>query len=263
MSGNFVRMMLKRMKELEGARLEALDGEIGRLRDFCFDDRTWAVRYVVVEVGLWPKERLIVISPAQGVKLTMSGRVQVALTKRQIRVSPSIDADKPVSLQFQAEYYEHSNWPAYRDRPCLWGPVPRRGPSGYRLSERSIASPHLEAGDPHLRSANEVSRYSIQALDHKIGHLEDFILDPEGWVVRYLVADIRSWFPGKRVLLPSLWISWISWPESKVYADLDRESIKHAPEYKPSARITREYETDLFGHYGREPYWAHDSNTPA
>ena len=40
-----------RLKALEGLRLGALDGEDGKSRDFCFDDRSWAVRYVVVDVG--------------------------------------------------------------------------------------------------------------------------------------------------------------------------------------------------------------------
>ena len=80
-------------------------------------------------------------------------------------------------------------------------------------------------------------------------------LDEQAWAIRYLVIDTRKWWPGKKVLLSPEWISWVSWPEAKVYVDLDRDTVQRAPEYKPAAEITREYEMKLFEHYNREPYW--------
>ena len=55
------------------------------------------------------------------------------------------------------------------------------------------------------------------------------------------------------------WIERVSWPESKVYAGLSREAIKNAPEYVESTPITREYENRLYFHYGRPPYWLHET----
>jgi hypothetical protein len=45
--------MLRSIKQLYGEKLEASDGEIGRVKDFNFDDEKWAVRYVVVDTGAW------------------------------------------------------------------------------------------------------------------------------------------------------------------------------------------------------------------
>ena len=106
-----------------------------------------------------------------------------------------------------------------------------------------------------MRSVSEVTGYEIQALDDHFGHVEDFSLDEQAWAIRYLVIDTRKWWPGKKVLLSPEWISWVSWPEAKVYVDLDRDTVQRAPEYKPAAEITREYEMKLFEHYNREPYW--------
>ena len=36
--------MLQNIKELYGDKLTALDGEIGRVKDFYFDDKTWVIR---------------------------------------------------------------------------------------------------------------------------------------------------------------------------------------------------------------------------
>ena len=45
--------MLRSVDQSYGDTLGASDGEIGRVKDFYFDDATWAVRYVVVDTGSW------------------------------------------------------------------------------------------------------------------------------------------------------------------------------------------------------------------
>jgi hypothetical protein len=39
--------MLRSVKKLYGDKLGASDGEIGQVKDFYFDDQSWAVRYLV------------------------------------------------------------------------------------------------------------------------------------------------------------------------------------------------------------------------
>jgi hypothetical protein len=41
--------MLRCLAGIVGNRIEAIDGEIGKVHDFLFDDILWTVRYVVVE----------------------------------------------------------------------------------------------------------------------------------------------------------------------------------------------------------------------
>ncbi|MGQ9572218.1 MAG: PRC-barrel domain-containing protein [Dehalococcoidia bacterium] len=103
-----------------------------------------------------------------------------------------------------------------------------------------------ESEDPHLRSVKEVTGYHIQATDGEIGHVEDFILDDEDWVIRYMVVDTRNWLPGKKVLVAPGWVENIDWSESKVAVGLSREEIKDSPEYDPSAPVNREYEVRLY-----------------
>jgi hypothetical protein len=55
--------MLQSIKQLYGETLRASDGEIGHAKDFYFDDKNWAVRYVVVNTGAWLSARLELISP--------------------------------------------------------------------------------------------------------------------------------------------------------------------------------------------------------
>ena len=43
--------------------------------------------------------------------------------------------------------------------------------------------------DRHFRSVAEFPGYAIHAVDGHIGHLETFLVDDEGWAIRYLVVD--------------------------------------------------------------------------
>ncbi len=251
--------MLKKTSDLEGCRLGARDGDIGVVEDFYFDDLNWTIRYMVANTGAWLPKRQVLISPHAVRKLQSPPgiTVEVDLTKGQIEKSPSIETDKPVSRQFEEQYHRYYAWPAYWEGPWIWGPIPHPGDHGATTMPPTppAASPPAK-GDPHLRSVNEVLTYNVHALDRETGHIEDLLTDDVLWAIRYLVIDTRNWLPGRRVLVPPQWISWVSWSESRVYLDLDRDTIARAPEYDPFRPITREYEEQFFSHYGREPYWS-------
>ena len=50
--------------------------------------------------------------------------IDVALTKKQIENSPSLDTDKPVSRQFEDSYYGYYDIPRYWAGPHRWGYYP-------------------------------------------------------------------------------------------------------------------------------------------
>jgi len=108
------------------------------------------------------------------------------------------------------------------------------------------------------RSVKHVIGYKIGATDGDVGTVKNFLFEDSTWTIRYLVVNTHNWWPGKRILVPPQWIKRLSWGESKVYVDLDRESIKSAPRYESSSLITREFEQGLYGHYGRPGYWNMD-----
>ena len=53
--------MLRNLKELIGPSVIAADGEMGRVRNFLFDDISWTIRYLVVDVGTWLQRRNVVL----------------------------------------------------------------------------------------------------------------------------------------------------------------------------------------------------------
>jgi uncharacterized protein YrrD len=245
--------MLSIAKTLKGYKLHGLDGEIGKVKDFYFDDQHWTIRYLVADTGHWLTGRQVLISPyALGAVMQEQQHITVELTKQQIEGSPSLDSDKPVSRQFEEAYYGFYGWPMYWGGPYAWGLSPYlvRDREKRRESTRS-----KEAWDPHLRSTHDVSGHDIQATDGEIGHVEDFIIDDDTWAIRYLIVDTRNWWPGKKVLVSPQWIERVSWDELKVFVNLSREAVRQSPEYRMDSLPTRDYETGLYLHYDRLGYW--------
>ncbi len=253
--------MLNKAKRLQGYPLENTDGEmIGKIKEFYFDDRHWTVRYLVIDTGNWLTGRQVLISPYALVAVNNDSKdIVVDLTKKQIEDSPSLNSDKPVSLQFEEAYYGYYGWPMYWDGPYLWGAYSYPIIVDDREELREAAQGEKTTWDPHLRSTHEVSSYHIQASDDEIGHVDDFIIDDETWAIRYLIIDTQNWWPGKKVPVSPKWIERVSWEESKVFVNLTRQTIKQSPEYTEDSLLTRDYETGLHRHYNRQGYWVDEA----
>src|ERR1039458_5746393 len=82
-------IMLSKAKTLEGFKLDSLDGEIGKVKEFYFDDRHWTIRYLVAETGTWLVDRQVLISPYALSSVDKEAKnIPVDLTKKQIEDSP-------------------------------------------------------------------------------------------------------------------------------------------------------------------------------
>jgi hypothetical protein len=249
--------MLFNTKTLSSYKLNSFGGELGKAKEFYFDDQHWTIRYLVAGTGNWLTGRQVLISPYALVAVNKEAEyIDINLTKKQIEKSPSLESDKPVSRQFEQSYYGYYGWPAYWDGPAMWGYYPNilRDSKQWKENEKE-----QKTWDSHLRSTNEVSGYHIQAKDGDIGHVEDFIVDDETWAIRYLVVDTKNWWPGKKVLISPQWIERVSWNDSKVFVNLSREMIKQSPEYTDGALLSRDYETQLHHHYKRQGYWGEEN----
>jgi len=245
--------MLSNAKTLKGYKLDSLDGEIGKVKEFYFDDRHWTIRYLVADTGNWLTGRQVLISPYALLGVNREEQnIAVELTKRQIEESPSLDSDKPVSHQFEQAYYGHYGYPMYWSGPYMWGsyPYPVRDRDQWKTSTQGE-----KAWDPHLRSTYSVSGHHIHAADGEIGHVEDFIIDDETWAIRYLIVNTHNWWAGKKVLVSPQWIERVSWSQRKVFVNLSRETIRQSPEYSGESLPTRDYETGLYLHYNALGYW--------
>jgi hypothetical protein len=246
--------MLSKVKTLKGYSIQSTDGEtIGKAQEFYFDDRHWTVRYLVANTGNWLTGRQVLVSPYALVAINNDHQdIVTDLTKKQIEKSPSLDSHKPVSRQFEDDYYGYYGWPTYWSGQYTWGANPYIERDRNKWGQFTSGS---KSWDRHLRSTHAVTGYHLATLDGDIGHVEDFIVDDETWTIRYLIINTGNWWPGKKVLVSPLWIERVSWDESKVFINLSRQTIKESPEYTDESLLTRDYEISLHGHYNRKGYW--------
>ena len=233
--------MLRSMNDLRDYAIRATDGDIGHVKDFYFDDERWTVRYLVVETGTWLSGRKVLISPVSIGRPNWTDKaLPAALTKEQVRNSPDIDTQKPVSRQHEISYLDYYGYPYY------WAAGGLRGDD-----------------DPHLRSGAEVMRYHIEATDGDIGRVHSVLVDEDTWALRYFVVDTSNWWHGHRVLISPQWINEVRWSDARVVIDLTRQAVKDAPVYDSDAKLNREQEESLYNHYERPAYWVDDSKVDA
>ena len=250
--------MLRSMEELNGYVLAATDGEIGRCEDFLFDDETWAVRYMLANTGKWLPGRKVLISPISlGEPDWESRRFPVELTREQVETSPTIEEHEPVSRQYEAELFSHLGYLPYWGGGSVWGPgsVPGHLRSDELEDQAGVTVAIEPEGDPHLRSLDEVAGYRIDAEDDEVGHVEDFIVDDDDWIIRYMVVDTRNWLPGRKVIVPPGWVEGFDWQKKTAGVSLTRRQIENSPPFEPGAPVNRAYETRLYDYYGRPVYW--------
>jgi len=233
-------MRLRSLKELTGYVLVATDGEIGRCHDFLFDERHWAVRYMVADTRKWLPGRRTLISPLSlGHPDWESRRLPVNVTKEQIRSAPPLRGNAPVSRQHEIDFASHYGLPWYWTGPGIWGPYPLPRPllvpdqEGARKGFAAVERERQEER-PHgstLRSAREVMGYRVSAADGAIGHVEDFLVEEDAWVTRRLVIDTRNWLPGRKVVIAVDRLSEVRWLDRSAFVDLSRRAIRESPEY--------------------------------
>ena len=251
--------MLHSAKEMEDFKIKAIDGEIGKLHEFYFDDHTWTIRYIIVDTGSWLAEKLVLISPEAFKSLNWRNKIfELNLDKQQIEDSPEVDKQRPVSRQKETELIGYYGWPMYWTGiggPTI-GAFPPANPA-ITKTEQEILEMRKKEGkdDPNLRSTRAIIGYGIHAGDGHIGHVEDFLVDPEMWKIRYLIVDTKNILPGKKVIISLNWIKKIVWAESSVHVNLTKDEIEHSPEYDPTVPVERSYENAIHEHYGKRKYW--------
>ncbi len=265
--------MLRSIRKMEGHTIAATDGEIGKVHDILFDDRHWTVRFLVVDTGTWLTGRRVLISPVafSGVDW-QTGNIELRLTRDQIETSPDVDTEKPVSRQHEREHFRHFGWPFYWGGTNIWG-------VGVTPSELAIAAEYpgvmpaaaeeREGGlgigggdaDRHLRSAREMMKYRLEAMDGTLGNVNDLLIDDEGWNICYLAVGTGEWFVGEHVLLSPKWIERVNLEQQKVYTDLTREEVRRGPVWDSRKPMDRDFERHLHRHLQRPGYWA-DEDRP-
>lgn len=249
--------MFRSIKELLGYQIMAKDGQIGKVEDLFFSDESWIVRYLVADTGPWIFGRKVLVSmQALGHPVWASQTFPVELTREQVENSPNADLAKPVSRQYEEKLFEHYRWQSYW---AMSNVVPGRSffipPNLFRDPNEPVDENDLET---HLRSTRELLEYRVVATDGEAGSVKDFIIDDEGWQLKYMVVDVGDALElenEKMILVALEWIKFIRIADKEILIDLNREAIKFSPPFDPNLAVNRQYEEVLYDYHGRPKYW--------
>jgi hypothetical protein len=222
--------MLQNIEHLYGRKLRAVDGDIGCVKDFYFDDQSWAVRYLVADTGSWLPGRQVLLPPrafmpqAFGKADAALNILRVDLTRKQIENSPSIDSHLPVSRQYEEEYHRYYGWPSYWQNDGVGGAagLPPVAPPPDTPPHHG----HNQRDDVHLHSTTSVTGYQIQTTDGPIGTVSTFMIDGLSWAIREIAIEAGHWYAGKKVFLLPENIERVSYEGSAVFVNLSREDIR-------------------------------------
>ena len=166
---------------------------------------------------------------------------------QQVKDSPDIATDRPVSRQMETNIYDYYGWAPY------WGAGLYMGGFGYvggamampsslgsMRREEEIADTLRNDEDPHLRSIGTVSGYRIHASDGRSATSS----------IHYLVVDTKNWWPGKKVLISPRSAREINWTDRLVNLKVDRQRVKNSPPYDASTTVDGAYEKHFHSYYG-------------
>lgn len=99
---------LRSTREVSGYHVSATDGKIGHVDDFLFDDKTWEIRYSIIDTRNWCGGKRVLIRPQWIKRVSWRKRlIYVNLRRDLIRKSPEWNPSQPVSRKYELLLHQH------------------------------------------------------------------------------------------------------------------------------------------------------------
>lgn len=214
--------MLQSAKSLIGYTLTTSDGEIGKVTDFYFDDRNWEIRYVRVETGNWLFGRRVLIFPHAVTSVDVQHKTfVVAMTKEEVKHSPDINTDLPVSLQMEVKLYNYYSLSSYGSA----GGLPTADMINESTELQSEENSDISQQNPHLRSVAHVSGYQVKSRDKIMGTVDCFLLDARDWSIRFLMLKMADSSSAGYLIFPTDLVNNIDWASSTITVEHDKSGL--------------------------------------
>lgn len=99
---------LRSCTALEKYHVHATDGDIGHIQGFLLDEKSWAIRYVIVNTSNWWRGHSVLISPEWIGEVSWSeSNVTTTLNRQAIKDAPAYDPDVMLERTDEIGIYEH------------------------------------------------------------------------------------------------------------------------------------------------------------
>jgi hypothetical protein len=105
---------LRSAREIFGYSIQAIDGEIGMVKDLINEDIVNKIRYAVVDTGKWLPGKPVLISPLWIEKISWDEKkVYIDLLKEAIKNSPEFKASESINRRYEERLYDYYGRPKY------------------------------------------------------------------------------------------------------------------------------------------------------
>jgi hypothetical protein len=217
--------MLQSIQQFYGKKLGAIDGHIGHVKDFYFDDQSWTIRYLVADTGPWLAGRLVLLpshvfaaNAFEKAEAADNDILRVNLTRTQIERSPSIDLHHPIPREYEEAYHRYYRWPFY------W----MAGGGDDHLTTEDLRQEDLPqpGDDPRLRSTQTVTGYRVQATDGPVGSVTGLMIHGRDWKIRELIIKGAPGIADEEIFLIPENVNRISCEETAIYIDLAQSDVR-------------------------------------
>jgi uncharacterized protein YrrD len=223
--------MLHSANQIRGATIAAVDGEIGTVEDFYYEEDQWTVRYIVVDTGSWLNSRRVLISPMSVKGPWDMHAIPVSLTRQQVQASPEIDLAGPFLRDSESHVLGHYGYPHYWGSSGVWGVFDTPAALVAYEIQPSRGDAGIDVQAPSVRSTRDVTGYHLLANDGEIGHVDDFLIDEDTWRIRYLLVDTSNWIGGKSVVISPHSLKGLNTETGTLQVDLSRDEIRQSPRF--------------------------------
>ncbi|MEO5969087.1 MAG: PRC-barrel domain-containing protein [Bdellovibrionia bacterium] len=105
-------------------------------------------------------------------------------------------------------------------------------------------------------STHELLNFLVVAKDGNVGYLDDFYIDDEYWVIRYIMVESGDWLHRKDVVIATQMIERVDLSSRRIFLNTIREQVESSPHIHRGRVISREQETEYYDHFKWNYYWS-------
>jgi hypothetical protein len=97
--------------------VHASDGDIGHVQGLIVDEKSWAIRYIIVNTSNWWLGHEVIIAPEWIDEVDwLDSKLSINLTRQSIKDSPPYDPNVPLSREHESGTHTHYGRPGYMPR---------------------------------------------------------------------------------------------------------------------------------------------------
>ena len=93
--------------EVTGYHIHAVDGDIGHIDDFMIDDRSWTIRYLMIDTSNWIGGRTVLVAPEWASRIDWTKKeIYVDVTREDVEQSPEYDPSADIDGRYEERLAE-------------------------------------------------------------------------------------------------------------------------------------------------------------